>query len=90
VRFLGENVKFKCGITLENIIAAFLFAFAHMKWSLFPLAIEANGFQLVYAFAQGDIAGKAYQDSRIVIYLMMMHSISNVLMTGTGCLFLLL
>jgi hypothetical protein len=42
VYFLGENEKFKRGITLENVIAAFLFAIAHMKWSLFPLTFEAN------------------------------------------------
>jgi len=90
VRFFGENAKFKWGITLENIIAAFLFAVAHMKWSLFPLSIEANWFQLVYAFAQGIISGKAYQDSGSVIYPMMMHSISNVLMVGTGYLLLFL
>jgi len=90
VRFFGENAKFKWGITLENIIAAFLFAVAHMKWSLFPLSIEANWFQLVYAFAQGIISGKAYQDSGSVFYPMMMHSISNVLMVGTGYLLLFL
>jgi len=45
---------------------------------------------LFHAFAQGIISGKAYQDSRSVIYPMIMHSISNVLMVGTGYLFLLL
>lgn len=87
---LGKNVKFKWGITLENIVAAFLFAFAHVKWTLFPLSIEANYFGLLYAFAQGIISGKAYQDCKSVIYPMYMHSISNLMMVGTGYLFLLL
>lgn len=90
VHVLGKSVKVKWGITLETIIASFLFAIAHMKWSLFPLTMEANYFQLVYAFVLGTIQGKVYQDSRSIVYPMFMHSISNVLMVGTGYLFLLL
>ncbi len=89
VYVLGKSVKVKWGITLEIIIASFLFAVAHMKWSLFPLTIEANYFQLFYAFILGSIQGKAYQDSQSIVYPMFMHSISNVLMVGTGYLFLL-
>ncbi|HHV99861.1 MAG TPA: CPBP family intramembrane metalloprotease [Clostridiaceae bacterium] len=90
VQVFGKNIEVKWGITLESIIASFLFAIAHIKWSLFPFAIEADYSQFLYAFAQGIISGKAYQDSRSVIYPMFMHSISNVLMVGTGYLFLLL
>jgi len=90
VHVLGKSLKVKWGITLETIIASFLFAIAHMKWSLFPFTIEANYFQLFYAFVLGAIQGKAYQDSRSIVYPMFMHSISNVLMIGTGFLFLLL
>jgi membrane protease YdiL (CAAX protease family) len=90
VRVFGKNIEVKWGITLESIFASFLFAIAHIKWSLFPFAIEADYSQFLYAFAQGIISGKAYQDSRSVIYPMFMHSISNVLMVGTGYLFLLL
>ena len=90
VYIFGKNVKVKWGVTLETIIASLLFAVAHMKWSLFPITFEADYFQLFYAFAQGIILGKAYQDSRSIIYPMFMHSISNVLMVGTGYLFLLL
>jgi membrane protease YdiL (CAAX protease family) len=90
VHVLGKSVKVKWGVTLETIIASFLFAIAHMKWSLFPFTIEANYFQVFYAFVLGTIQGKAYQDSRSIVYPMFMHSISNVLMVGTGYLFLLL
>ena len=90
VHVLGKGVKVKWNITLETIIASFLFAIAHMKWTLFPFTIEANYFRLLYAFVQGIIMGKAYQESRSVVYPMFMHSISNVLMVGTGYLFLLL
>jgi membrane protease YdiL (CAAX protease family) len=90
VHVLGKSVKVKWGITLETIIASFLFAIAHMKWSLFPFSVEANYFRLFYAFVLGTIQGKVYQDSRSIVYPMFMHSISNVLMVGTGYLFVLL
>lgn len=90
VHVLRKSVKVKWDITLETIIASFLFAIAHAKWSLFPFAFEANYFQLFYAFVLGTIQGKAYQDSRSIVYPIFMHSISNVLMVGTGYLFLLL
>jgi membrane protease YdiL (CAAX protease family) len=90
VYVLGRRTNVKWGITLETTIAAFLFAIAHAKWSLFPPTFQADYFQLLYAFAQGIIAGKAYQDSRSIIYPMFMHSISNVLMVQTGYLFILL
>jgi len=86
----GKSVEVKGGISPETIIAAFLFAIAHIRWSLSPFAVEADYFQLIYAFAQGIVSGKAYQDTRSVFYPMFMHSISNVLMVGTGYLFFLL
>lgn len=91
VRIFGMSVQKrhgKHGITHETVIASVLFAAAHVKWSLFPFAIEANAFQLVYAFALGVVQGKAYQDSHSILYPICMHSISNVLMVGTGYLFL--
>ncbi len=90
VHVLGKKIEVKWGITLEIIIGSFLFAIAHIKWSVFPLTIEADYSQLFYAFLQGIISGKAYQDSGSVIYPMFMHSISNVLMVGTGYIFRLL
>lgn len=89
VSALGRSTNVKWGITLETTIAAFLFAIAHAKWSLFPFTFKADCFQLLYAFAQGIIAGKAYQDSHSIIYPMLLHSISNVLMVQTGYLFIL-
>jgi membrane protease YdiL (CAAX protease family) len=87
---LGRSVNVGWGISPETIIAALLFSLAHAKWSLFPLTFEAGFFQLLYAFSQGIIEGKAYQDTRSIVYPMVMHSISNVLMVQTGYLFILL
>lgn len=90
VRVWGKSIEIKRGITLETVIAAFLFTAAHMKLTLSPFSIEADYFQLFYAFAVGIIYGKVYQESRSIVYPMFMHSISNVMMVGTGYLFLLL
>lgn len=84
-----KSVKVKWGITLETIIVSFLFALAHLKWSLFPFSVEPDFFALIYAFVMGIIMGKAYQDTGSVLYPMLMHSISNVMMVGTGYLFLI-
>lgn len=83
----GKSSKLKWNITLEVIIASLLFSLAHVKWSLFPFSVEANVFQLFYAFAIGSVQGIAYKESRSILYPILMHSISNVLMVGTGYLF---
>lgn len=86
----GKSINIKWNITLEIIIASFLFSIAHMNWSLFPFTMEVNYFQLFYAFVLGTIQGIAYQESRSIVYPMLMHSLSNFLMVGTGYLFALL
>jgi uncharacterized protein len=83
----GKSVKFKWHVTLEIIIASLLFSFAHTKWSLIPFTLEIDYFQLFYAFILGTIQGIAYQQSRSILYPILMHSISNVLMVGMGYLF---
>lgn len=85
-----RNVKIKWNITLEVIIAALLFAVAHIQWSLSPFTLSMNYFQLIYAFVLGIAYGIAYQKSGSIIYPALMHSISNVLMIGIGYLFAVL
>jgi membrane protease YdiL (CAAX protease family) len=52
--------------------------------------VDASISQLIYAFAIGTVQGMAYQESRSVLYPILMHSVSNVLMVGTGYLFAVL
>jgi len=86
----GQRFRLKGNITLEALLASCLFAAAHVKWSLGPLLIKADCFLLLYAFILGTIQGIAYQESRSVVYPVLMHSVSNVLMVGTGYVFALL
>lgn len=85
----GRSIPVKDDVTLEIIAASLLFSIAHIQWSLAPFTFEVNSFQIIYAFVLGMIQGVAYQRSRSILYPMLMHSISNVLMVGMGYLFTL-
>jgi len=87
VHVFGKSSYVKWHITLEIVIASILFSIAHIPWSLSPFTIDVDYFQLFYAFVLGTIQGIAYQRSRSIIYPMLMHSFSNVLMVGIGYLF---
>lgn len=86
----GKSIKINRHISLEVILASILFAIAHIKWSLIPFTFKADYFQVIYAFAMGTIQGVIYQKSRSILYPILMHSFSNLMMVGTGYLFALL
>lgn len=86
-RAFGKSIEIKSSVTLEVVLASLLFAFAHVNWSLIPLTFEADYFQIVYAFVLGTIQGIAYQRTRSILYPVLMHSFSNVLMVGGGYVF---
>ncbi len=83
----GKSIKIKGNLTLEVILASVLFAFAHINWSLMPLTFEVNFFQVIYAFVLGTIQGIVYQRCKSILYPVLMHSISNVLMVSGGYVF---
>jgi len=72
----------KMNISHENIIAALLFALAHIGWSLNPLSVSASWFQVGLSFVCGIFYGVAYKESKSIIYPMAMHSIWNVIMVA--------
>lgn len=84
----GKSIRLiKGGFTLEVMLASLLFAFGHVSWSLVPFNIQADYFQLGYAFVLGTIQGIVYQRTKSILYPMLMHSFSNVLMVGVGYIF---
>ncbi len=83
----GQSVVIKGNVTLEVLLASALFAIAHTHWSLLPYTFEADFFQVMYAFVLGTIQGIVYQKSKSILYPMLMHSFSNVLMVGGGYVF---
>lgn len=84
----GKSIKIKGNITLEVILASLLFSFAHISWSLKPFVFEVNFFRIFYAFVLGSIQGIVFQRSKSILYPILMHSFSNVLMVGIGYLFI--
>ena len=82
----GFGIK-RVNIPLEIVIAAFLFSISHISWSLNPFLISVDLFQLFYAFLLGIVYGFTYERSQSIIYPILMHSISNVLMVGIGYIF---
>lgn len=88
--WIGSNKEMKIAkwnISYEVIVAAALFSIAHIRWTINPFSISMIYLQLIYSFVLGIIYGKVYQESNSVIYPMIMHSISNVIMVGLGYLF---
>ncbi len=74
--------KGRVHLPLAVLIAAVMFSLAHINWTTSPFTLHYNILQLLYALAMGIIQGWAYVKTRSVVYPMMMHSISNVLVTG--------
>lgn len=69
-----------------GFVAAVLFAVAHINWSHSPFTLSYDAFQLVYAFVLGMVYAQTYERTGSVVYPMIMHSMANVLMVGTGYL----
>ncbi|MHB8134975.1 MAG: CPBP family intramembrane glutamic endopeptidase [Anaerolineaceae bacterium] len=85
---LGKNNTETKDVTLEVVLASLLFTAAHITYTISPFSIsDLNIFGLVYAFGMGILNGYVYQKTHSIFYPMLMHSISNVLMVGTGYLF---
>jgi uncharacterized protein len=69
---------FKGALSYANILAAVIFALAHVGITFTPFTLSYHSFQLVYATALGLAYGVCYQQSKSMYYPMMMHSMSNV------------
>jgi membrane protease YdiL (CAAX protease family) len=70
------------------VCASILFSLAHIRWTLSPFTLTIDWLQLIYAFVLGVAYGVAFKKTGSVIYPMIMHSLSNVLMVGVGYLFM--
>ena len=80
----GGFIKGK--LSSANIIAAIIFALAHVRFEFFPFSLSYDPFQLVYAAALGLAYGICYERSKSIIYPMIMHSMSNVAAVGVSIL----
>ncbi|GAB6090740.1 hypothetical protein JCM12856_23330 [Spirochaeta dissipatitropha] len=69
-------------VSYANLIAAVIFALAHVGFSFNPFTLRYHPYQLLMSFVLGLFYGDCYEKSGSVIYPMAMHSISNVIMVG--------
>ena len=85
ISMLGLVIKgrfLKGKVSVENTISAVIFGLAHVGFSLRPFELRYSVFQVVYAIILGLFYGDCYEKTDSVIYPMIMHSFSNVLMVG--------
>lgn len=73
--------------TAAVVVSAFLFSIAHINWYTDPFSLSFSWLQLGYAFVFALVYGVTYIRTKSVIYPMIMHSLSNVIMVGLGYLF---
>ena len=76
----GRFLKGK--ISYANFIAAIIFGLAHVGVSFAPLSLDYNLFQVILSIILGIFYGDCYEKTGSVLYPMIMHSISNVIMVG--------
>ncbi len=81
---------FKGALSYASIIAAVIFAVAHIGVTFDPFALSYDSFQLVYAGVLGLAYGACYEQSRSMYYPMMMHSLTNVVAVGVSVIAALL
>ncbi len=69
-------------VSYAVIFASIIFGIAHMRFSFNPFSVSYSVFQVIFSIALGYFYGDCYEKSKSVIYPMIMHSYSNVLMMG--------
>lgn len=67
-------------LSVANIIAAVIFGVAHAQFFVMPFAVTYDPAQVAYAIGLGLFYGDCYEKTNSVIYPMIMHSFTNVLM----------
>lgn len=69
-------------LSYANLFAAIVFGVAHMQISLSPFDVSFKTTQVLLAIGLGYFYGDCYEKSKSVVYPMLMHSLSNVMMVG--------
>lgn len=80
--FLVRGAVLKGRLSHANIIAAIIFALAHVSVTFAPISVSYDALQLGYAMVLGLAYGACYEQSKSVYYPMLMHSLSNVVAVG--------
>ncbi len=79
---LVTDKKILKNLSFSVLFASIVFGLAHINFSFNPFGMSFSTFQVIYAVVLGYFYGDCYEKSKSVIYPMLMHSYSNVLMIG--------
>ncbi|MBN2007077.1 MAG: CPBP family intramembrane metalloprotease [Anaerolineae bacterium] len=71
-------------ISVANLIAAVIFGLAHVRFTFAPFSVSFEMGQVVVAVILGLFYGVCYERSKSMIYPMMMHSFSNVVVVSAS------
>lgn len=85
--YLVSDKRLFKNISYAVIFASLIFGLAHVRFSFNPFTISYSMFQVGYAMVLGYFYGECYERTKGVIYPMIMHSFTNVLMVGLTILF---
>lgn len=80
--YFVTNKKIMRKVSYANIFAAIVFGLAHISINVFPFSISFVLPQIITSILLGYFYGDCYEKSKSVIFPMIMHSFSNVLMVG--------
>ncbi len=80
--YISGKIK-QSQISNPNLLAAIVFALAHVGISFVPFSLTYNPMQLLLSFGLGLVYGHCYERTNSVYYPMALHSISNVIMVST-------
>ncbi len=69
-------------ITAANLIAAVIFGLAHVRFAFAPFAATFDTGQVIVSVILGLFYGVCYERSKSMIYPMIMHSFSNVVVVS--------
>jgi membrane protease YdiL (CAAX protease family) len=71
-------------ISVANLIAAVIFGLAHVRFTFVPFSVSFETGQVVVAVILGLFYGVCYERSKSMIYPMLMHSFSNVVVVSAS------
>lgn len=85
--YLVSDKRLSKNISYAVIFSSLIFGFAHIRFSFNPFTLSYSTFQVGYAIVLGFFYGVCYERTKGVVFPMIMHSFTNVLMVGLTIIF---
>lgn len=86
MHFISKK-RLKRNVTYANLFALIVFGLAHISITISPFSMSFLLPQVITSMVMGYFYGDCFEKSESVIYPMIMHSLSNVLIVGLSIIF---